>query len=128
MKHQRGFSLVTAIFILVVVGLLGSYLAQMSSVGMRTTSYAVQGVRAYLAARAGLEWAMVRLSGGGTCTNVNGQSYNLDGFTVSLTCTSQAFTEGARNYTVYTVNSLSQFGSYGSEGYVARGAKVTFIQ
>lgn len=125
---QQGFSIITAIFVLVVVGLLGGYMVRMTGVEASTSNLAVQGVRTYLSARAGLEWAMVKISTGSTCTSVDGKSYTLDGFNVNLTCTSQSFTEGTRNYSVYTVNAQSQYGSFGSANYVARGAKMTIIQ
>ena len=65
MKHQAGFSLVMAIFILLVLGLLGGYMVTLQGVQTQTTLDALQGARAYQAARAGIEWSLARLSNGG---------------------------------------------------------------
>ncbi len=54
---QRGFSLVTAIFVVVVLASLGAYLVTIGSTQQTATALQVQGVRAYFAALSGREWA-----------------------------------------------------------------------
>ena len=49
MRKQKGFSIVMAIFILVVLGLLGSYMVRLSGVQQATSSYALQGAKAFAA-------------------------------------------------------------------------------
>ena len=58
-NNQNGFTLVQAIFILVVLALLGTYMVSLSTVQQSTTTQAVLQARAYQAARAGLEWGIV---------------------------------------------------------------------
>jgi MSHA biogenesis protein MshP len=128
MKSLRGFTLVTAIFVLVIVGLLGSYLVQTLGAQTATVNYSLQGVRAYVAARGGLEWALGSLSGGANCSTIGGASFTLNGFSVSLTCSSQSFTEGSSTYNVYNIVSTSQTGTFGTNGYIMRKAQVNVTQ
>jgi MSHA biogenesis protein MshP len=131
MNRQQGFSMVMAIFILVVMGLLGGYMVRLSGVQQMTVSYALQGSRAYLAAKAGLEWAIARISNGGSCTDVNAQTAmtfaDINGFTVKLTCSASTYTEGNKTPVVYQINSLGQYGSYTSADYVSRQLNVSIV-
>ena len=129
-SKQQGFTLVTAIFILIVLALLGSYMVRLSATQRQTTIYAIQGARAYQAARAGIEWAVARIGIDGTCSAVNGTGMTfsgLDGFSVTLTCGLQSFTE-VNNVDFFTVTSTSEFGSYTGAEYIYRQLQITLVQ
>jgi len=129
-KKQSGFSLVAAIFILVVLTLLGGYMVRLSGTQRTTTLYAIQGARAYQAARAGVEWAISKIKTDGNCSAVNGASLSfagLNGFNVTLTCSSQSFTE-TTSLDVYTVSSTGKYGSYSDADYVFRKLEITLVQ
>lgn len=132
MKHQQGFSIVTAIFILVVLGLLAAYMVKLSAVQTSTFNAELQGARAYQVARAGIEWSIARINNGGTCGDINAQTAmsfgGLSGFGVRLSCSSQGYSEGDQNPVVYRINALSSFGSYGDSGYVARELEITSVK
>jgi MSHA biogenesis protein MshP len=90
----HGFSLVSAIFLLVVLSGLGAAIVYVSSVQHVSSALDVQGARAYQAARAGVEWGLyqeLRLSGG-TCADTPGTSFTmpagttLSAFTVTVIC------------------------------------------
>jgi MSHA biogenesis protein MshP len=61
MKTLRGFSLPTAIFLLVILALLGAFMVSLSTTQNVMSAQDVQGSRAYNAARAGMEWALYNL-------------------------------------------------------------------
>lgn len=132
MKNQQGFSLVMAIFMLVIVSLLGGYMVRSSGMELSTFNHSLQGARAYQAAHAGIEWAIARISNGGSCADVSAQTAlsftGLQGFNVRMTCSSQTYSEADQNLTVYRLNALSQFGSYASSDYVARQIEVTLVR
>lgn len=131
MNNQRGFSIVMAIFILVVVGLLGGYMVRMSGVQFSTFNQSLLGARAYQAAHAGIEWGIARISNGGTCTDVQGQTLNfagLNGFSVRMTCSSQTFSEADQNPSIYRIGALSEFGSYAGSDYTARQLEVAIVK
>ena len=64
---QDGFSIVTALFILLVLAFLGGIMATMSGVQSRTSLWAFQGAQAYHAARSGLEWGIATDLANGAC-------------------------------------------------------------
>lgn len=63
--RMRGFSLVTAIFLLVVLAALAAVMVNISTFQQTESAMDVQGVRAEQAARAGLEWGLQRQIGAG---------------------------------------------------------------
>ncbi len=132
MNKQTGFSLVMAIFILVVLGLLGGYMVKLSGVQHATSTYAIQGARAYQSARAGISWAIARISGGGVCTDIMTASpmsfTDINGFSVSYTCnTSPTYSEGIGTHIIYRITALSEFGAYNSANYISRNIEVSIV-
>lgn len=60
-KHRcAGFTLVSAIFLIVALAALGIYMVTISGVQHATTSHAAVAARVYYSAKSGLEWAMHR--------------------------------------------------------------------
>jgi len=131
MNKQQGFSLVMAIFILVVLSLLGGYMVKLSAVQHATSVYVLQGARAYQAARAGVERAGAIISAGGGCAGVSTPSSlsftGIEGFTVKMTCNSQVYSEGAMTLVVYKISALSEFGLYSSANYISRSIEVSIV-
>ena len=131
----RGFSLITSIFLLVVVGLLMGYMVNLRVLQQSTVVMAIQGARAMQAARAGLEYAMFQALSGG-CVSV-GSPLDLSavssfsGFTVTLTCTESEHEEGLGPFNVYTLTSVAEKGVFALTGnranpdYVSRRLRAT---
>lgn len=127
---QSGFSLIAVIFILVVLALLGSYMVHLAGTQRTTTLYAIQGARAYQAARAGIEWASSKINADGNCSAVNGTSLTfpgIDSFAVMLSCSSQNYIE-VNPVNVYFVTSTSEYGSYIQPDYVYRKLEVSLVR
>jgi MSHA biogenesis protein MshP len=121
LKTQAGFTLVQAIFILVVLGLLGGAMVRLAGVQSTTSVFALQGARAYQAARSGLEWGAARAGAGAGCTG----SMPIAGFAVTVTCDGGTlFTEASTTTTVYLINATATFGAYGSPDYISRRAEM----
>jgi MSHA biogenesis protein MshP len=57
----RGFAIVSAIFILVVLAALGAFIVSVSTNQHVGSALDIQGVRAYQAARAGVEWGIYQV-------------------------------------------------------------------
>jgi MSHA biogenesis protein MshP len=130
-KGQQGFSIVVATFVLVVLGLLGTYMVRLSANQISTSINALQGARAYQAAHAGIEWSIARIANGGACSNLNAQTAmsfaGLDGFLVRISCSSQTYSEADKTINIFRINALSQFGSYTDNDYVARDIEVSIV-
>ena len=60
-SRQRGFTIVSAIFILVVLAALGAFIVTLSTTQQIGSALDVQGARTYQAARAGIEWGLYKL-------------------------------------------------------------------
>ena len=96
----RGFAIVSAIFILVVLAALGAFILTVFGHQQVGSALDVQGVRAYQAARAGVEWGLYRVQatsidpnsrtciGGGnsSTTSFVPVAATLSGFVVTVTC------------------------------------------
>jgi len=119
-KNADGFTLVQVIFILVVLSLLGGAMVRLIGVQSSTSLFALQGARAYQAARSGLEWGAARARVGGNCTG----SMTIEGFTVTTSCTSSVppFEEGTAITTVFQIQATAVplNTNYGTPGYVSR--------
>lgn len=114
-KLQRGFSLVTAIFLLVVLSALGAMMVTFFTAQQQSSAVDVLGSRAYQAARAGVEWAALGVSQTasqvkwvGCATGTNFPANTLGGtlapFSVTVTCTSPvSAVEGVNTIWVYDI-------------------------
>ena len=116
---QSGFSLVTALFILVVLSILGTYMVVMVTTQNQSTALSVQGLRAWYAAVSGLEWAAYQIETTGNCPALPA-TMTIEGFSVQLTdCTAYAIIEAGSNYNMHDVTVFSELGSYGDVDYVS---------
>lgn len=124
---QRGFSLVPALFLLIVLAGLGTVAVRMSAVQSQTVALAMQSSRAHSAARAGIEWATHQALVSGTCnggTLVLTQG-GLAGFTVETSCSVSDHSEGASAVRVFVVEAFARAGTYGGPDYVSRRVRAT---
>lgn len=73
-KHLQGFAFVTALFLLVILAAFAAFLVGIMANASATSVIAVQGVRGWEAARAGVEWASYQIKrepSGGTAGTTN---------------------------------------------------------
>jgi MSHA biogenesis protein MshP len=92
--RMHGVSLVSAIFLLVVLAALAAAILNVATVHQASSALDVQGVRAYQAARAGIEWGLyrqLRPTPGAACFASSSFALpagtSLSGFTATVTCT-----------------------------------------
>lgn len=124
----RGFALVSAIFLLVVLAALGAFMVSFSTVQHATSAQDMNGSRAYQAARAGMEWGAYQVmrtptfACDGTTTPLPALAGTLALFTVNVQCTTVVASEGAvaNNVNLYQIVSTASLGTSGSANYVER--------
>jgi MSHA biogenesis protein MshP len=94
-SRQRGFGLVAAMFLIIIVALLIAAMARLSSSQHGTNSLAIQQARAYQAARAGLEWGITQAINAGICAagTPSLANSNLSDFSVAVTCSPNNYTD-----------------------------------
>lgn len=129
-KHaERGVSLVSAIFLLVVLAVLGFSAARIGTLQQQTVTSGLRAAQAFQAARSGIAWAAHRAVGAGWCgaTTVNLTEVGTAGFSVTVQCVQSVHTEGATTINVYVIDVLAEAGLYGGPDYVSRRlqAKIT---
>jgi MSHA biogenesis protein MshP len=130
-KFQQGFSLVSAIFLLVVIAALGAFAVTVSTTQQQSAAMDVQGARAYQAARAGIEWGAYQVLQNTSCpapTTLATLPNTLSGFSVLVTCTPTATTEGGAPVMIYQLISTATKGTSPSPDYVERQMSVTIAQ
>ncbi|MDP1718340.1 MAG: agglutinin biogenesis protein MshP [Burkholderiales bacterium] len=110
----------TAIFLIVILAMLGVFVISVTGLQSSSQILDMQGVRAYQAARAGIEWGAFQVLDpnndqpgiGGTAnlpicpaspTNLPVLAESLSVFTVTVTCTPASASEGNRDIRVYEV-------------------------
>lgn len=104
-KLQTGFSIVTAIFLLVVLSFLGVAMVTFTTSQHQSSAMDVMGSRAYQAARSGIEWAAYHVASSPSgvewmgctaaapATVLTGLDGTLAPFTVYVNCNSMAVSE-----------------------------------
>lgn len=118
--HARGFSIVTAIFLIVVLAALGAFMVVFTGLQQKTVQADVEGVRAYYAARAGINWALYRaldpdntIAPGAAAFapcpagTINTMGGSLAPFTVVLSCNVTPATEANREIRVYQITATA---------------------
>lgn len=100
------------IALLTALAVFGASVVVVSTTQHAGSALDLEGVRAYHAAKGGLEWGMYHVlrTGFAGCTGVNsidGKTLtyggNLTGFRVTLTCTSSIHEEGTGNVTMFEI-------------------------
>lgn len=117
---QRGFAIISAIFLLVILSALGAFMLTLSNTQHLTSAQDIQGSRAYWVAKSGVQWAAASIHTAAACP-ASPTSLTLDGFSVTVTCAANTYTEGTDSKIVYWVQSTAAAGgSVGSVGYAER--------
>lgn len=130
-RLSSGFMLPLAIFLLVVLAALGGYAMRLSVMTNTVTTQDILSVRAYYAARAGAEWAAMRVLNPSTTSLQNCPTdtmpLSINGFNVTITCQRAIYNEQGsdRNVGVYEIASIARQGTAGSLDYVERELQVT---
>lgn len=127
--RAKGFMLPVAIFLLVVLAALVGYAMRLALLANMGTIQDVQGAQAYLAARAGVEWAAFQL-----LTPVGMQAcptapvpFTINGFNIVLTCglTAKQDKGGTQDINIYSITSTASVGVAGAQDYIERRITVT---
>lgn len=116
---QRGFAAVAAIFLVVVLAALGSYMVAFSNTQQFTSAQDAQGSRAYWAARAGLEWGVSVGASTSACPAAS-TALTIQGYSVAVACSSTAYTEGSATANILRFTSVASLGVAGNPGYIER--------
>lgn len=126
--------MITAIFLLVVLGTLGTLMVTFFAAQQQSSALDVMGSRAYQASRAGIEWAAYNVAQTapgtlwGGCATIPAPLFaggtlagTLSPFVVTLSCGATSAVEGAATIYVYDLTSTARYGGApGNPDYVER--------
>jgi MSHA biogenesis protein MshP len=131
-RHQRGMSLVVAIFLIVVIASLAAFAVTAGTSTRESANLGVQADRALSAARAGTEWAAYRALVQSVCVQGTVTAFNLtqgalNGFKVTVTITARTnHLEAGIPYFVCDVDSFAQWSKFGAADYASRRISARF--
>ncbi|MBI2313141.1 MAG: pilus assembly protein MshP [Betaproteobacteria bacterium] len=123
-EAARGIALINALFILVVLAMLGAFMASMSTVQQATPGQSASGTRVYHGAKTGLEWGIQRAVAQGLCdasTSFTLAEQGLNGVALTVTCASTAHGTSS----VYYLTSKATVGGLGGPTYAERRMEAT---
>ncbi len=127
-NQSAGFSLVAVIFIITVLAVAVVFLQRITNVSVATNNLAMQGARAWQAVEAGSEWGIYQVTQGScvASTTFTLTEQSLNGFEVTVGCTSSTHDEEGVTITLYFLEVFAESGTLGtSPEYVSR--KVSII-
>lgn len=108
--QQRGVSVISAVFLLLLMALLAAAMISIVSSSHLNMAADIGGSRAYQAARAGAEWGMYQLDPNAQTTSLpvcfNGSPVIPD-HVVTVSCQSWDTTEAGRQLRIYRIRSLA---------------------
>jgi len=133
LRLERGFSLIAAIFLLVVIAALGTFAVTLSTTQQQSAALDMLGSRAHQAATAGIEWGAYQVLPANstvfaaTCLNSGSASQvisplagTLAEFTVAVNCAGISAVEKTQTVWVYQLGASATQGVLNSSDYVER--------
>jgi MSHA biogenesis protein MshP len=144
-SREQGFSLISAIFLVVVIAVLSTFAVTLSTTQQQSAALDMLGLRAYQAARAGIEWGAFQIthsSVAGTGFAAGCQSAavasqvptlpaaQLSVFSVGITCGATSYVDGVSGvlYELTSTASGVNGATPGSPDYVERKIRATIAQ
>lgn len=121
---QRGVSIVSAIFLVVVLALLATAAVQLLTTGQQSISQEITSVKAYFAAQSGLQWGMYQSVYGtpGSTQSLSLSSAGLNNTTVDFVFLSTT----VDGNTFYNINATGKYGSTALAEYSQRQLQLQF--
>ena len=125
-RKHRGFALIGALFVLVVLAALGAFAVRINMTQQHDADLELQQLRAEAALNSGVEYAATRLlAPGGNCGSL--APLNVGDYAVTFNvvpCAGTSYTVNGASVTVYAVTVTSARGVYGTPEFVARTSTV----
>jgi len=129
--RAKGFMLPVAIFLLVTLAALVGYSMRLSLLAQMGTIQDVQGANAYLAARAGVEWAAYQVLSPDTTSMksciASPTTLTINNFTVLVTCNRSVLQDKGttQDIGIYSITSTASVGAVGAQDRIERQIAVT---
>ena len=119
--RQAGFSAMIALVLITLLGLVGVYMSTQGTVGQLSTVLSFNGMQAWFAARSGADWGALQALNSSCAAST---SFTIDGYSVTVTCSSTAVTEAPDTYNIYTINASAVRGANGDLTRISRSVRL----
>jgi MSHA biogenesis protein MshP len=126
-QSERGFSLIAAIFVILVLAALGLFAVRVGTTEQQTAAFDLSIARAQAAADSGIEYGANRALKAASClgsTTLAPTAPGMSGFTITVTCSALTHGIGAvpppPQYSTYVLTSTARRGTYGMPDFVSR--------
>lgn len=126
-NKQQGFSIVSAIFLIVVLALLSTGMVKILSISQQSISQEITSIKAYMAARSGLQIAMYQAAS--TTPPANNVIHNLSFTNGGLANTTARITyirKDVEGNPYYQINSRADYANTTSPEYARRELTLRF--
>ena len=126
--RSEGFSLVSAIFLLVVISVAAASMLSLAGAARRPASLELLSLRAYEAAASGIEWGIAKAVADPSICPAATFGLNegsLVGFSVDVGCTRTQHVEVATTVNVFQITALATYGVLGDADHVTRRMTAT---
>ncbi len=126
MRHndnQQGFSLIMAIFLVVVLGGIAVFIGRVTSLQIQSSTLNEESAMAYQAAHSGIEWGVYQAVTNSSCVanttftlalTVPTTPVRFANYTVKVDCTSTTATEGSDNILIYQITATATNAAVGN--------------
>ena len=124
-KKQSGVSIVTAIFLVVVLSLMGIGMVSLLTSSQQSISQEITSAKAYMAARSCLQWGIyqaVYTANTGTHTN----TFNSNTGLFNTRCTTKISSINNDDLVYYNISALAEFGNTNTPEYSQRELRLQF--
>ena len=133
-QYQKGFSAMTAVVLIVLFALLGTYMATLFNIGSLNTTQSRGTMQAWAAARSGVEWAVSTvLASSNNCEDAAFFPANFilaggaaSGFTIDISCTITTIDDDDDPaYNVFDFELIASKGNPGEISYLSRSINLS---
>ncbi len=125
-RKQKGVSIVTAIFLVVVLALMGTGMVSLLTTSQQSISQEITSARTYMAGRSCLQWGMYQIiytaATGANTHNFN----NVNSALNNIQCTTSINQITADGLNFYNITAIAKFGSITDPEYSQRTLRLQF--
>ena len=125
-NKQKGVSIVTAIFLIIVLALMGTGMVNLLSTSQQSISQEITSAKAYMAGRSCLQWGMYQaVYTGSTGTYSNTFNNNTSGL-FNTDCTTVLGSITADGLTFYNINATARYSNNTNPEFSQREMRLQF--
>lgn len=125
-NKQKGVSVVTAIFLVVVLALMGVGMVSILTTSKQSISQEYTSAKAYMAGRSCLQWGMYQAIFSGTDGIFNNNFNNVNASLFNTQCTTSINTISADSLTFRNIEAIARFGTVNNPEYSERTLRLQF--